>query len=135
MANMRVFKNIQEVLDPKNMWWGGSGMVEDIQVRYDDSNYSLAGLPGCPAVAISHYAYVNPEHRGKGVGQLRHEERLRIAEVAGCGLIICTVNSTNDVEKHILSKNGWDHLTTFRNEHQDSWVELWGKTLDKKEDS
>lgn len=94
------------------------------------AGYSLSTFPGSHAVGISHGVYNNwPD---MGLGQYFLKERLSLAREIGMRTLLCTVNSTNEKEKHILQKNGWKKIHTMRD---DRWipassVELWVIDLD-----
>lgn len=100
-------------------------------MRYADKFgfYELNPLPGCNQVVVSNHALIYKEHRGKGIGQIQHHERLEKARELGYDLMLCTVKADNEAEKHILNKMGWAHLTSFSNTETGNTVELWSKML------
>lgn len=93
--------------------------------------YELNPFPGCNQLTVSNHAFIAPEFRGKGLGDIQHKQRLHTAKVLGYDYMICTVNSENEVEKKILVKNNWVRLDTFRNSETGNNVEIWGRVLDK----
>lgn len=111
----------------------------------DIGSYKLSYFPGCWSLIISHSVEILRQLRGKGHGQRQHEERLHVAQHDISGkYILCTVNSDNAVEKHILAKNGWKLLDSFynctsnyvddRSYHggvRAAYVELWGRQLQR----
>jgi GNAT superfamily N-acetyltransferase len=96
-----------------------------MRVATSYGTFSLSTLPGCAQVCVSHAAFVLPEHRGKGIGQQDHQERLNLVKDLKYDLVLCTVHSANLTQKHILGKNGWTKLTEFKNSNNGHLVELW----------
>ncbi len=86
--------------------------------------FYLSDLPGNAEVGVSHGTYIHELHRGRGIGQQQHADRLAEATKLGYLALVCTVNSSNLAEKHILSKNGWKSVWTFKNK-DDELVELF----------
>lgn len=98
-------------------------------------HWALTGMPGCPkTVAISHDVVVFDGNRGKGRGKLQHVARLSKAVELGYSYLICTVNSKNEVEKHILATNGWARIDSFipltRPPTDGSYVEVWSRKME-----
>lgn len=91
--------------------------------------YELNPFPGCNQLVVSNHAYITPEWRGKGYGKEQHEQRLKNAKDMGYDCIVCTVHSSNDKEKTILSANGWKTVHAFKNRETGHQVEIWVKNL------
>jgi GNAT superfamily N-acetyltransferase len=91
--------------------------------------YELNPFPGSNQIVVSNHAFIYPQYRGKGLGQLQHKERLAEAKKLGYNYILCTVNKSNMAEIHILQKNGWDYLSFFENVETDHTVSIYGKSL------
>lgn len=91
--------------------------------------YELNKFPGCNQIVVSNHAFIYEHMRGKGLGQLQHGERLDKAQELGYDYMLATAVSTNEVEKHILAKNGWKKLDEFRSTETGRVVELWGRLV------
>lgn len=87
--------------------------------------FQIDDLPGNMEIAVSFGTYIHRNHRGKGLGQQQHKDRLKLITRAGYTAAICTVAAANAIEKHILQKNGWVKCWEFRNKDGDL-CELWG---------
>lgn len=100
-------------------------------MRYSDvfGFYELNSFPGSNQIVVSNHAFIYPEYRGKGQGQIQHANRLAMATSLGYDVIVCTVNAKNDVEKHILRKNHWHQTHCFVSTETDNGLEVWFKTL------
>lgn len=91
--------------------------------------YELNPFPGCNQIVVSNHAHIFRGYRGEGRGQIQHQERLIKAKELGYDLIICTVKSDNDVEKHILEKYGWQRMLNFINTETENPIEMWARLL------
>ena len=89
------------------------------------TRFSLSFMPGNRRTLISHDVFVEPEHRGKGLGRRWLEERERIARECGATLLLATVRCENKIENHLLKSHGWKRFTSRR----DTKTALWGKRL------
>lgn len=87
----------------------------------------ISDLPGCPQIAVSHYVFMRDGQKGQGKGQVAHKERIKLSQELGYDYILCTVISTNELEKHILKKNGWKKLDSFKSSKSKNEVEIWGR--------
>lgn len=91
----------------------------------------FSDLPGCPQIAVSHYVFARDVKTGKGRGQIAHRERLKMMKELGYDKAICTVVSSNPVEKHILDKHGWKKIDEFRSTKSANNVEIWSIDLNQ----
>lgn len=89
----------------------------------------IDSLPGCSQIAVSHAAFVNPRHRGHGVGDAAHKERLALMVDLGYDYTICTVDTKNTAQLQILAKNGWTRLSSFDSLKTGNTVAIYGRTL------
>ena len=110
------------------------GLYNTLDLSKRDNGVTIVGsklspFPNCSAIAISHDCYVNYAHRKKGLGSEAHEERIKQAISNDCGLMLCTVNQENVVEKKILINYNWTLLKTFIDPCSENTIELWCKTL------
>lgn len=86
-------------------------------------------FPGCAQLIVSNHAWVRPSERNKGYGQEQQRVKLDMAAELGYNCIICTVDSKNTVEKHILKKNGWKYCHTFHNTETLKHIEIWVRDI------
>lgn len=91
--------------------------------------YEFNTFPGCSQLIVSNHAYIKPEQRGKGFGQLQQLQKLELAAQLGYNCIICTVRADNEREKHILKKNGWKFVHSFFNTQSEHLVEIWVRDI------
>lgn len=75
--------------------------------------FSLTSLPGNEEVFVSHNSYVVPELRANGFGQAMHKEKLELMSNYGGRYALATVDDENQIQKHIMEKNGWKILDSF----------------------
>ena len=122
-------------VDEKHMsWWQGlkhSLLTKTMQVLYKDEptyKWKVLILPN-ESIAFSFAAKVAAGERGKGIGQEQHKARLDCAKEWGCTYMLCTVAKHNEVQKHILKKNGWKFLTIIPEATSTSESLLYGKEL------
>lgn len=93
------------------------------------AGYKLSPFPGCCGIVVSFNAFIDKDYQGYGLGQWFHQQRLTLMKVLGYSCAMCTVTSDNDVEKHILTKNGWKSVHSFKNSRTGNTVEIWVKDL------
>lgn len=78
------------------------------------AQFFLTPLNGCLCAAIvSHAAWVDSKHRGKGLGRALLQIRTESIKESGFGIALATVRSDNVVERKLLYQAGWRRLTTF----------------------
>lgn len=92
--------------------------------------YELNPFPGCNQIVISNHVFMHKENRGRGYGSLSHKKRLSKIKALGYDYSICTVKKTNEVEIHILEKNGWKFLDSFFNRETGHEVCLYGRRVE-----
>lgn len=91
--------------------------------------YELNPFPGCNQIVVSNHALIYEWARGRGHGQRQHENRLNQARALGYDLMLCTVREDNEVEIHILRKNGWIVEREFMSTETGHAVQLWSRNL------
>ena len=89
--------------------------------------YEINSFPGCPQIAVSNHAFINPKHRNRGFGKVFHAQRLVQIKELGFDYTLCTVKQDNVFQKKILTRFGWKYLDDFRNTETGNVVEVWGK--------
>lgn len=100
--------------------WGESISVEVKRNGYPCASFGLSNFPGHSNAIISTHAFVHPQFRGFGIGQMLHKVRLEIAKECPVETMFCTVNKGNDTQLHILKKHGWNKVGDM-----DTASELW----------
>lgn len=73
---------------------------------------------------ISHSMVINTQYRGLGIAQYLQGIKERICKLGGFDGLVCTVNSKNTSQIHILEKAGWTKLGDL-----DSNIQLWKKEI------
>lgn len=101
---------------------------------YAGIRFSLAPMPGSEDYVISYFTNIYGAYQGKGLA--RHvmafkEEFVRAQHFRG---LICTVNSGNEIEKHILGETGWAQVHSVNPQvvngaKREAVIELWAKEL------
>lgn len=89
----------------------------------------IDNLPGCDQVGVIHNVFTPPNNRKKGNGKEAHQLRLRMMDDLLYDYALCTVVSTNETEKSILRKSGWQFLSQFKSRKTQNVVELWGRSV------
>lgn len=101
-------------------------------MRYNDYGVisELGSLPGNSQVAVSHTVFLPTKfHKDKGVGQNAMRAREVRINSLGYDVCLCTVIKTNEREIHILEKNGWRFLASWKSTRTDNVVCLYGRSV------
>lgn len=101
----------------------------DTRYRRDIGEFYLTQLPGCCGVCVSHTAFIQPDHRKKGLGTILNALRVALAKASGYGMIICTTAEGNIPQEKILMKNGWSTVAQFMNPKTTHKVKQWQLAL------
>lgn len=89
--------------------------------------FEIDSLPGQSQVAVCHSFVVPEDRRGKGHGhQLKSLQEIEL-DIQHYDMAICTVAAGNTRQKRVLTKAGWQCLTSFRNRRSSETTELWGR--------
>lgn len=91
----------------------------------DFGGFALRLMSNTVSAAESHSVKIWPEHRGKKLGYLQHQDRLEIAKAAGLKTLIALVRKDNIPELKILTKMKWTKV----HENPNSNLQLWTKDL------
>lgn len=87
-------------------------------------------LPGCSQVAVSHSVFCPQALRGKGVGKFAHGDRMyQLREEMQYDAVVCTVNTQNTAQVHILESNGWLKACEFLSRKTGHRVAIYTKVL------
>jgi RimJ/RimL family protein N-acetyltransferase len=101
-------------------------------MRFGDEHghYELNTLPGNSQICVSNHAFIKENVRGQGWGKKQHIERMQNMFRLGYKAAICTVNSENMAEKHILESNGWKKVHEFPGDQVGCFnIEIWIKEV------
>lgn len=93
------------------------------------ASYNLTPFPSCTSLVVSHNSHITPDKRGKGLGNFFHDERVAICKAADRSCMICTVDKSNTIERHILETHSWKKVHEFLNKDTNNTVEIWVKNL------
>jgi len=92
----------------------------------------IDSLPGCTQIAVSHSVFLPKGLRGQSKGTVAGYKRdAYLRDSLGYDYALCTVASSNDVEKRCLITRGWKKLDNFMSTKTDHAVEIWGKSLNE----
>jgi len=108
---------IQDVFVSYSGYQLNSGNFKITVTVYTDEGlfqFSLLTFPNNQAILISTNTQVAGNLRNRGIAQKLQEVKFEIAKKLECSLILCTVESSNIVEQHILEKFGWKEISTFK---------------------
>lgn len=101
-----------------------------MRIAFNGVYGEIVSMPGCSQVAISHGVFVPSNSRKCGLGKLAQKQRLEFAKKnLGYDYIICTVESTNAAQRHILEKYEWKLLDEFKSTKTDHTVCIYGRKL------
>lgn len=101
-----------------------------MRIAFNGVYGEITSMPGCSQVAISHGVFVPSNSRKAGMGKLAHKQHLEYAKKdLGYDYILCTVESTNLVQIHILEKYEWEKLSEFKSNKSEHTVCLYGRKL------
>lgn len=92
---------------------------------YGSAYFYLTQMPGCCAILVSHNVSVGDVWRGKGLGKLLLDIRLKAARLAGYTKLAATTNQNNTREIHILQKAGFEKKEEFKSIRTGNTVFLW----------
>ena len=88
--------------------------------------FEVDSLPSQVQVAICHGFFVDPAARGKGHSHQTKRAQTEVLKGLAYDYAICTVVSSNQAQKRVLEKAGWECIAEFVSRRQDERVEIWG---------
>lgn len=91
--------------------------------------FSLAQMPGCCGICISHGSFVYTDYRGKGIGSILNQLRQEIAREDGYTILMCTDVVGNEPQRKLLRRNKWRDILFLNNKRTDNEVALSIKEL------
>ncbi len=98
-------------------------------MRYANKHghYELNNFPCCAQIVVLNHSFVDPAHRGEGLGTKYHKKRLNQIEKLGYDYSMCTVVDGNVPQIKILEAAGWKRLDTFFNRETEKVVHVYGR--------
>jgi len=99
--------------------------VHEFEMRHEHGKFSVGLMPGNRRILISFGSFIEPEHRGMGLGKRLLRLRQDVAREAGINLMLATVRDDNRIERHLLRRAGWFILAP----RPETRVSLWAKRL------
>ena len=99
---------------------------------YGPAAFEIYSLPSQCQVGICHGFFVAPEARGMGHAHLAKQEQAEILKGLAYDYAICTVVSSNQAQKLVLEKAGWECIAEFVSRRQDEHVEIWGLEVNQE---
>lgn len=108
--------------------------VYDAQCMYDRpkivGTFQITELPGAGCLAlVFHGVYLEPDYRGKKIGDALLAVREEAARKFGIKLLIATVRSNNEAEVALLSKHGWLSTLVIPSKNDGVTISLFTKKL------
>ena len=79
------------------------------------AKFALQQMPGCCGLLVSTGSFVNVRYRNKGIGHRLNQFRQQLAHQLGYSALICTDVHSNDPQRKILKKNGFQDIYQFTN--------------------
>lgn len=96
------------------------------------AGFVLREFPGNCGILISTAEFVDQDIQGKGIGQYLHQLRIDIARTTGYTILQCTTVDGNGPQEHILRKNGWEVIYSFKNERTGNTCHQWALKICKE---
>ena len=91
--------------------------------------FTYSAVIGCPYLVAFGGADISPRFRGKGLGSLFHDLRLKDATESGFAAAICTVREGNAPQERIMDKFGWRKANSFVKKNR---IAIWTKELNER---
>jgi GNAT superfamily N-acetyltransferase len=88
--------------------------------------YEIDSVPGQPQIAHCHSLHVRKEHRGKGLGHALKMHQMNVLRELGYDMATCTIDASNERQREVLEKAGWELLQNIPNSRTDGITQLWG---------
>ena len=88
--------------------------------------YEIDSVPGQAQVAHCHSLFIRREHRGKGHGHAIKQCQMQTLRELGYDMATCTIDASNDRQRAVLEKAGWQLLGNITNTKTGGITQLWG---------
>jgi len=88
------------------------------------ARWELVDMINCCGILVSTDAFVAPDYRDKGLGNLLNLLRIDMAKYLGYSLLLCTDIQQNTHQRKILKKNNWKDIYAFVNKNTESTINI-----------
>ncbi len=88
------------------------------------SSFSLQQLTGCCGVLVSTGSSVNANFQRKGVATRLNQLRKDIAQYLNYSIMLCTDVDSNEAQRRVLEKNGWQDVYQFTNRRTNNLLNI-----------
>lgn len=93
--------------------------------------YHIEPMPSQPQLALCHGFFVNHQQRGKGYGHGLKTSQMAQLKIDMYDYAICTIDSTNEAQRRVLTDARWNQLAVFPNSKTGGTNEIWGRVVSK----
>lgn len=88
--------------------------------------YEIDSVPGQPQIAHCHSLHIKLEHRGQGLGCALKAHQMQTLHALGYDYATCTIDGSNERQRKVLTKAGWNMLQNITNSRTGGITQLWG---------
>lgn len=88
--------------------------------------YEIDSMPGQAQIAHCHSLFVKREHRGKGLGHAIKAHQMNALRELGYNYATCTIDASNERQRAVLERAGWQLLSNIPNARTGTITQLWG---------
>lgn len=88
--------------------------------------YEIDSMPGQPQIAHCHGLLVTPANRGRKLGHMLKQDQMQTLRYLNYDYATCTVDASNDRQRAVLEKAGWQLLGNITNTRTGGITQLWG---------
>lgn len=92
-------------------------------------SYHIDPLPGQPQIAHCHGFFVPVDRRGLKLGHALKAHQVSTLAAEHYDYATATVDASNEAQKRVLEKAGFQCLDTFTNSKTGGTTELWGRKI------
>lgn len=111
-----------------------STLTRTLTVPYEFGRFSVMAMPNQPAVALCYGFEIDPEYRGKGYGHKLKELQMKTLADKGFRFALCTIKSSNNAQRRILTKAGWTPASNaFFSPSTGKFTEVWQCHINPKD--
>lgn len=95
------------------------------------AEFNMLDFATTESIAIVSRVYVEEKFRGLGLGQYLHKLRIAFAKEEKIDFLMVITIQTNDVQNHIMKKNGWKIIKSYTTSQYKQKVYLWMLDINK----
>ena len=88
--------------------------------------YEIDSAPGQPQIAHCHGFFVTQANRGRKLGHMLKQDQMQTLRHLGYDYATCTVDASNERQRAVLEKAGWQLLGNITNTRTGGITQLWG---------